>query len=138
MINQHTPMMIVPALRAGGGLMNKIEIEVMKPGAALEAFADTWQRIEAGETPTPRLAFGSLRALFSAITEKRLELIRFVAAIEKLNTRQLAQELGRDYKNVYTDVKDLVELGLLEKDDKGRLIAPHDEIVIHTTVRDAA
>ena len=86
----------------------------------------------------PRLAFGSLRELFSAITERRLEMLRFVATNENLNTRQLSQQLGRDYKNVYTDVNDLVELGLLEKDERGRLTAPFDEIVIHATVRDAA
>jgi len=118
--------------------MSRIEIEILKPQAALEAFAETWQRVETGETVPPRLAFGSLRDLFSAITEKRLEMIRFVAEHEGLNTRQLAQQLGRDYKNVYTDVKDLAELGLLEKDDQGRLTAPFDEIVIHATVRDAA
>jgi hypothetical protein len=37
-------------------------------------------------------------------TKKRLELIRYVAAYEELNTRQLAQALSRDYKNVYEDV----------------------------------
>jgi predicted transcriptional regulator len=118
--------------------MSRIEIEVLKSEAALDAFTRTWQRTEAGETVTPRLAFGSLRDLFSAITQKRLEIIRFVAEHEGLNSRQLAQEIGRDYKNVYTDVKDLVELGLLDKDARGRLTAPFDEIVIHATVRDAA
>ncbi len=118
--------------------MSHIEIEVLKPQAALDAFAATWRRVEAGEAVTPRLAFGSLRDLFSAITEKRLEMVRFVAAHEGLNTRQLAQQLGRDYKNVYTDVKDLVELGLLDKDEQGRIAAPYDEIVIRATVRDAA
>jgi predicted transcriptional regulator len=118
--------------------MSRIEIEILKSQAALNAFNDTWRRVEAGEPVAPRLAFGSLRDLFSAITEKRLEMLRFVAAHEELNTRQLSQQLERDYKNVYTDVKDLVELGLLEKDDQGRLTAPFDEIVIHATVRDAA
>ena len=60
------------------------------------------------------------------------------AANETLNTRQLAQRLGRDYKNVHTDVRELLELGLLEKDARGRLTAPFDEIVIHASVRDAA
>ena len=45
---------------------------------------------------------------------------------------------GATTKNVYTDVKDLVELGLLAKDERGLLTAPFDEIVIHATVRDAA
>ncbi|MEK6747709.1 MAG: hypothetical protein AABY83_00700 [Pseudomonadota bacterium] len=118
--------------------MNRIDIEVLKPQAALDAFADTWRRMESGTSATPRLIFGSLRELFSAITEKRLELLRFVATQEGLNTRQLAQALGRDYKNVYTDVVDLVDLGLLEKNPRGGLAAPYDEIVIHTIVRDAA
>lgn len=118
--------------------MSRIEIEILKPQAALDVFTETWHRVEAGESVTPRLAFGSLRDLFSAITEKRLELIRFVAEREGMNTRQVAQQLGRDYKNVYGDVKDLVELGLLSKDEAGRLTAPFDEIVIHATVRDAA
>ncbi|MCP5407694.1 MAG: hypothetical protein H6963_00110 [Chromatiaceae bacterium] len=119
-------------------MMRRIEIEITNPRTALDTFTKTWQRAEAGEEVTPRLAFGKLKDLFSAITEKRLELIRFVAEHEGLNTRQLAEQLGRDYKNVYTDTKDLVELGLLDKDGRGRLTAPFDEIVIHATVRDAA
>ena len=119
-------------------IKSRINIEVLKSQAALDAFTETWKKVKAGETMVPRLAFGSLRELFSAITEKRLEMLRFVATNENLNTRQLSQQLGRDYKNVYTDVNDLVELGLLEKGERGRLTAPFDEIVIHATVRDAA
>jgi len=118
--------------------MSRIDVEVLKSRAALEAFAATWQRVESGRPVTPRLAFGSLHELFSAITEKRLELIRYAAEHEGLNIRQLAQRLGRDYKNVHTDVKALVELGLLNKNNSGLLTAPFDEIVIHATVRDAA
>ena len=118
--------------------MNRIEITVLKPQAALDAFVETWRRVEAGGEEKPRLAFGSLRELFSVITEKRLELLRYVAIHEVLNMRQLAQGLGRNYKNVHTDVRELLELGLLEKSDQGQLTAPFDEIVIHAELRDAA
>ena len=118
--------------------MNRIEIEVMKPAAALETFEQTWRRAQSGEDTVPRLAFDSLNALFSAITEKRLELLRHVAGHEGLNTRQLAQALGRDYKNIHTDVAALTGLGLLERDARGALSAPFDEIVIHAQVRDSA
>lgn len=118
--------------------MKRIDVEVLTPRAALDAFAETWRRVEAADETTPRLAFASLRDLFSALTEKRLELMRFVAAHEGLNTHQLAGKLGRDYKNVHTDVATLVELGLLDKDDNGVLNAPFDEIVIHAGIRGAA
>jgi predicted transcriptional regulator len=118
--------------------MNRIEIEVLKPRAALDAFAETWQRVEAGEEVTSRLAFGSLHELLSALTEQRLELMRYVASNEGLNTRQLAQQLRRDPHNVHADVAALVELGLLDKDEQGGLSAPFDEILIHAGIRNAA
>lgn len=108
------------------------------PPSSLRAFAETWHAAEAGQEVVPRLTFGSLRELFSVITEKRLELLRHVAVHEGLNVRQLAQSLGRDYKNVHTDVTGLVELGLLERGADGTLFAPYDEIVIHAGIRDAA
>lgn len=118
--------------------MNRIEISVLTPEAALAAFAATWHQAEAGRELTPRLAFGSLRELFSAISERRLELLRHVAAHDGLNVRQLARSLDRDYKNVHTDVAALVELGLLERGEQGVLLAPYDEILIHAGIRDAA
>jgi predicted transcriptional regulator len=119
-------------------VMNRIEIEVLKPQAALNAFAETWQRVEAGEEVTPRLAFGSLHELFSALTEQRLELMRYVASHEGLNTHQIAQQLRRDPQNVDIDVAALVDLGLLEEDEKGELSAPFDEILIYAGIRNAA
>jgi predicted transcriptional regulator len=95
--------------------MNRIEIEVLSSQAALAAFTRAWRQTRARRKTTPRLAFGSIAELFSAVSEKRLELIRHVAGDEGLQMRPLARALGRDYKNVHTDVQALIELGLLEK-----------------------
>ena len=91
--------------------MNRIEIEVLSSRQALDAFSKVWRSTARGKAAAPSLAFGSLRGLFSAVTEKRLELLRYVAAHDGMNTRQLAQGFGRDYKNVYVDVTELTELG---------------------------
>jgi len=119
--------------------MKRIEIEVMRSSDALNAAIDTWHKASAGKKVTPRLSFGSIKDLFSAITEKRLELLRHVAERQGvLNIRQLAQALGRDYKNVHTDVSALDELGLIQKGQKGVLTVPYDEIVIHAGLTEAA
>ena len=118
--------------------MKRIEIEIMHSRAALNAVTDTWHRAEEGEELTPRISFGSIKDLFSAITAKRLELLRFVADQQGLNIRRLAQTLGRDYKNVYTDVRELEQLGLIQKNDDGTLTVPFDEIVIHAGLTKAA
>ena len=95
--------------------MNRIEIEVLSSRAALTAFARAWRQARAGRKTTPRLAFGSIAELFSAVSEKRLELVRHVARDEGLQIRALARALGRDYKNVHTDVARLAALGLIER-----------------------
>ena len=118
--------------------MKRIEIEVLRGEAVLKGFKQVWRRASAGKSSASRLAFGSLGQLFSAITEKRLELVRYVGTHGALNTRRLAAALGRDYKNVYTDVQALVELGLIERDKRGRLSAPFDQIVIRAELREAA
>lgn len=121
--------------------MKRIEINVGRGlKAALKEFADVARRVERGERlppAVPQLRFSSINQLFSAITEKRLEMIRYVAAHRGLNTHQLAQALGRNYKNVHTDVRDLCDYGLLRKNARGALSAPYDEIVIRADVRRA-
>jgi len=112
-------------------VMNRIEISVLKPDAALRACAEVWHALETGEAVTPRLAFGSLHELFSTITEKRLDLLRQVAAHDGLTIRQLANALGLDYTNVHRDVTNLVDLGLLDLGTDGGLSTLYDEILIH-------
>ncbi len=120
--------------------MKTIEIGVMTPEADRARALALARQVDSGaDLPEaiPQLNFTSIKQLFSAITEKRLELIRHVANQEGLNIRQLAQALGRDYKNVYEDVRELCEYGLLEKDDRGTLRAPYDQFVIRADLHQA-
>jgi predicted transcriptional regulator len=55
-----------------------------------------------------------------------------------MNIRQLAESLGRDYKNVHCDVTALLDWGLLERDAQGKLVVPYDEVVLHVPLRQAA
>jgi predicted transcriptional regulator len=119
--------------------MKCLEIEIMHSSDALNTAIETWHQAETGKTVKPRLSFGSIKDLFSTITEKRLELLRYVAQRQgNLNTHQVAQALCRNYKNVHTDVSELEELGLIAKGEKGLLSAPYDEIVIHAGLTKAA
>ncbi|MFA7240164.1 MAG: hypothetical protein WC091_08630 [Sulfuricellaceae bacterium] len=116
---------------------NKVEIVITTPEQALQDFADIWCKAEAGAAIVPSIGFGSPSELFAALTDKRLELLRYVAQYEGLNIHQLSKQIGRDYKNVHTDVKALEELGLLQR-EKGLLVAPFDEIDIKVDLRKAA
>lgn len=119
--------------------IKRIEIDVAPPRGAADEFLAVWANAgSASVSATPRITFETADQMHSAISEKRLELMRAVAATPELNMKALAERLQRDYKNVHTDVTMLVELGLLERAADGSLTAPFDEIVIHAQIRAAA
>ena len=120
--------------------MKRIEIGVVNPKAEQRTLMDWAAQVDAGVAMpegVPQLNFSSFGQLHSTLSERRMDLLEYVACHEGLNIRQLAQALGRDYKNVYEDVRMLAQFGLLEKQD-GKLHAPYDEIVTRYSLRVAA
>lgn len=120
--------------------MRRIEIGVIDPAEEQQTLLAWAQRIDAGEPPSeavPQLNFASYAQLHSALTDKRMALLEYVAQHEGLGIRQLAAAIGRNYRNVYDDVQSFIRLGLMEKRDNG-LFAPYDEIDIRKTLRKAA
>ena len=92
-----------------------------------------WTAIDRGETvagPVHRVYFESAEALSRVLTRQRHQLLRVLHANGGLSIRALASLLERDYKNVYQDVKILEEAGLIERDSKNRIIAPHEKLTI--------
>jgi predicted transcriptional regulator len=93
----------------------------------------SFKRAEAGqaaEDPIHRVYFTSEEDLFSTLSPKRLELLKFLKKTGALSCRQLSLALNRAYANVHEDVKQLMQLELIQKDDKQKLVVPWDEIDI--------
>jgi predicted transcriptional regulator len=83
-------------------------------------FIDAWHRAERGETFHERhLAFESWEVLARVLTNKRMELLRYVRRNNVISIRALAKALSRDYSNVHADVKALAGAGLLETTPRG-------------------
>ena len=121
--------------------MKRMEIGIGGGRQALAQFARTWRRASRGERlpeATPRLEFGSLAELLSALSPKRLALLDALATQPGSSIRGLAGRLGRDYKNVHGDVRALAELGLIERRADGTLKAPYDELIIYAPLTAAA
>lgn len=87
-------------------------------------FVDAWTRAEAGEkVDETHLTFRDLETLLSALTPKRLDLLRHVRHHRVPSIKALATDLKRDYKNVHRDVEALTKLGLLAR-TADRVVAP--------------
>jgi predicted transcriptional regulator len=93
-----------------------------------QRFSEAFRRAAAGEDfEEQHVTFLSLEEMLSALTPKRLELLRYLRKNEVDSIKALAQELGRDYKRVHEDVKILETAGLIVR-EAGRFGAPWAEI----------
>ena len=84
------------------------------------------------------LNFAQAGDLVAEITRERLRLLTVLRAAGPLTVYALAKELERNYSNVHADVKRLLGLGLIERDDKKRVFVPWTEIQIRLPLAEAA
>lgn len=99
--------------------------------AARGAFtADAYQ----GET----LNFETPAAFFARLTEKRWAMLHALQGAGEVAVRELARRIGRDVKRVHEDAGALVELGLIERTERGGLVCPFDDIHVDMHLRRAA
>lgn len=89
-------------------------------GRALGAFR--------GEPQGAVISFASPELLWQTLTKKRWELLKAMTGRGPMTIRGLARELGRDVKGVHADVHALLEAGLLNRTEEGRVVFPYDSV----------
>lgn len=94
--------------------------------------AATMKAIARGEKLKPHFGvnFEQIGQMLAAFTPKRWELIAALRQAGPLTVAELARRLNRDYKNVHTDVNQLIEWMAVERGDDGRVNVPWSEIVV--------
>jgi predicted transcriptional regulator len=93
-----------------------------------QRFVSAWRRLEGREKVGERHGtFPNLPALLSALTPKRMELLRDVHRQPALSVKALAECLHRAYKRVHEDVETLAASGLLKRRAEG-VSTPWDAI----------
>lgn len=107
---------------------NKVQVNVGSLADMGKRFAGAWNRAQAGEpVDETHVTFLDLQTMLDTLSPRRLDLLRHVRQHGAGNVRELAQALGRDYKNVHQDVATLETAGLLLRDGR-KLTAPWDEL----------
>lgn len=88
-----------------------------------------------GEYQGETLNFESPSAFFSRLTERRWNLLDALLGSGTVGVRELARRLHRDVKRVHEDATALIELGLIEKDERGALCCPFENIHVDMVVK---
>ena len=94
--------------------------------------AATMKAVARGDKVKPHFGvnFVQIGQMLAAFTPKRWELIAALRQAGPLTIAELARRLNRDYKNVHTDVNQLIEWMAVERGDDGRVNVPWSEIVV--------
>jgi predicted transcriptional regulator len=83
-------------------------------------------------------SYASPELLFSEISPKRWGVLEAMSGAGEMSLRELARRLERDVKSVHRDVHALLETGLLEKAESGKIVCPFDRVRVDFTLAQAA
>lgn len=94
--------------------------------------AAAMRALQRGASPQPYfgVSFTEIGPMLAAFTPKRWELIAALRAGGPMTVAELARRVGRNYKNVHTDVAQLVEWMAIERGEDGHVSVPWSEIVV--------
>ncbi|MDP2830147.1 MAG: hypothetical protein Q8O37_16275 [Sulfuricellaceae bacterium] len=90
-------------------------------------------KLDAGEVLPEadyHLGFADAAQLLSELPPRRLDTLRAIKRMGAVSVYAVAKHLGRNYSNVHGDVQKLLEHGLVEKDEAGRVFVPWDDVVV--------
>lgn len=91
-----------------------------------------------GHEQGAHISFASPEVLWKVLTAKRWELLRAMTGQGEMTIRELARRVGRDVKAVHGDVHALLNAGLIERTDSGRIAFPYDAVHVDFTLTKAA
>ena len=76
------------------------------------------------------ISFESPTLLFKVLSGNRWELLETMTGAGPMSIREAARRLGRDVKAVHRDVHMLLDVGILQKTDKGQIKFPFDAVQV--------
>lgn len=120
--------------------MKKLEVGTRSLKEMGSDILEAWKRAEADREVAPReaLYFADMPQLLATLTSTRWSLLEALKAGGPMSIYALAKNLGRNYSNVHSDAKKLLALGLIEKNEEGKVFVPWDEIHADFTLKAAA
>lgn len=108
--------------------MKTVTLDVRTPSAAMEDFVQAWNTGKANKSA--RISFASPELLWKVLTAKRWELVKALCGAEPMSIREAARRVGRDVKAVHSDVTALLNAGLLDRNENGKIVFPFDAIKV--------
>lgn len=108
--------------------MKTVTLDVRSPADSMADFVQAWNTGKPKKTA--RISFASPELLWQVLTAKRWELLKALCGAGPVSIRESARRVGRDVKAVHGDVTALLNAGLLDRTDDGRIVFPFDAVKV--------
>ena len=106
--------------------MKTVTLDVQKPGAAMQDFVRVWKSGKAEKSA--RISFASPELLWKILTAKRLDLLKALCGAGPVSIREAARRADRDVKAVHGDATALLNAGVIDRTDDGRIVLPYEAV----------
>lgn len=83
------------------------------------------------------ISFETPALLFKVLTQKRWELLSALTGAGAVTLREAARRVGRDVKAVHGDVHALLDVGILQKTEEGRILFPFEAVRVNFVLQAA-
>jgi len=112
--------------------MDTVVLEVTDAKTSRERFIRAW---ETGKAETEaHISFETFGLLWKVLSGNRWTLLQSMCGAGALGVRELARRVGRDVKAVHTDTRILLNAGVIDKTDDGKLLFPYRHIKLHAEI----
>ena len=108
-------------------------LEVSSREAANRRFLRAFE----GEPQGELISFETPALLFKVLTQKRWELLSMMTGAGPMTLREAARRVERDVKAVHGDVHALLNAGILQKTEEGRIVFPFDAVRVNFVLQAA-
>ena len=84
-----------------------------------------------GKKQGTHISFANEELLWKTLTPKRWALLKTMSGRSSMPIREIARRVGRDVRAVHSDVHVLLKVGMLKRNDDGRVVFPYDAIHVN-------
>ena len=116
--------------------MKTVVFSIQSLDASLAHFSNAWKSGTPDEAA--HIGFASWELMHKVLSPKRLEIVQTLTGAGPLSIREVARRVGRDFKGVHSDVALLIEAGVIDRDESGKVVFPYERIHVDFEIPAAA
>ena len=108
--------------------MKTVTLDVRTPTDSMADFTQAWNTGKAQKSA--RISFASAELLWQVLTAKRWDLLKALCGAGPVSIREAARRVNRDVKAVHGDVTALLNAGLVDRTEDGKIVFPFEAVKV--------